>query len=319
MNSLHRREFAQQTLAALGAAALGPTPAGAAAVPMSESLPTVRWGRHELSRVLVGHNPLKGQSHFSSELNREMRDWFSDAEHGLQLLRRCEQLGINTCQMGGQPIEDLLRRHYASGGRLQWIATFYSAPGQGREELKRILQMEPRPIGIQHFGNTSDQLLRQGKIEQARETLKMLRDTGLQVGLGSHNHEVIDYAESHAWDVDFYQCCFYRCSFGLVRRGGGEVFDEEARQSMVKTIRQVSKPCIAFKVLGANRHCGTAAAVENALRFALQQIKPRDVILLGMWQKYKDQVAENVGYVQRMLEAGTTSARRESDRSVRFD
>ena len=63
----------------------------------------------------------------------------------------------------------------------------------------------------------------------------------------------------------------------------------------------MAKPCIAFKVLGANRHCGTTAAVEAALRFAFQNIKPTDVVLVGVWQKYKDQVAENVGCVQRVL------------------
>ncbi len=69
-------------------------------------------------------------------------------------------------------------------------------------------------------------------------------------------------------------------------------------------VRQVSKPVIAFKVLGANRHCGTPADVEGAIRFALTSIKPTDVVLLGMWQKHKDQVAENVGYARKALAVG---------------
>jgi len=43
--------------------------------------------------------------------------------------------------------------------------------------------------------------------------------------------------------------------------------------------------------------------VEQAIRFALANIKPTDVILLGMWQKHKDQVAENVGYARKALGA----------------
>ncbi len=80
-------------------------------------------------------------------------------------------------------------------------------------------------------------------------------------------------------------------------------FEEEARQSMAKTLGQVSKPCIAFKVLGANRHCKTAADVEAALRFALAHLKPTDVVLLGMWQKHKDQVGENAATARRILGA----------------
>jgi hypothetical protein len=300
MDRINRRQFTSATLASVGASVLGQSVL--AAESPAAKLPTVRWGRYEITRLLVGHNPLKGTSHYSKELSEEMRRWFDDGHvHGRQLLRRCEQLGINTCQMGDPNMEALLRAHYAEGGRLQWIATFYSKPGKGKEELARILKMRPRPIGAQHFGATSDALMREGKIDQALDTLKMLRDAGLLLGFGSHNHEVIDYAENKGWDVDFYQCCFYHSTDGLNRKDGSEVFEESARQSMVKTIQQVSKPCIAFKVLGANRHCGTPARVGRAIRFALEHIKPTDVVLLGMWQKYKDQAAENVGYVSKVL------------------
>jgi hypothetical protein len=37
-----------------------------------------------------------------------------------------------------------------------------------------------------------------------------------------------------------------------------------------------------------------------ALRFAFQNIKPTDVVLVGMWQKYKDQAAENVALARKI-------------------
>jgi hypothetical protein len=300
MTKINRREFTGATLAALGATMLPGQPEAHAAP--QPKLPTVRWKEHEITRVLVGHNPIKGVSHYSSELSREMGEWFADGTQGLQLVRRSEQLGINACQMGGEVIEELLRAHYAEGGRLQWIATFYSQPGEGKEELARILKMRPKPIGAQQIGNVTDHFMREGKVERVQENLKMFRDAGLLVGLCSHNHETIDYVENKGWDVDFYQCCFYRSAFSLDRtKLGKETFEEPDRQAMVRTIRQVSKPCIAYKVLGANRHCGTPAQVERALRFALTSIKPTDVVLLGMWQKYQDQVAENLGHARKIL------------------
>lgn len=302
LGEVSRREFAGAVVAAVGSGVLG---GPARAEEESEArLPTVRWGRHEITRVLVGHNPIKGQSHYSPELSREMRDWFAqDRNRALELLRRSEQVGINTCQMGDPNIEDLLRAHYAEGGRLQWIATFYSKPASGKQELARILRMRPKPIGIQQLGNTTDWLMREGKMELALDNLKMFRDAGVLVGLGSHNHEVVDYVEQKGWDLDFYQCSFYRSWFGVNRtqKTQGEDFGEDARRAMVKTIQQVSKPVIAFKVLGANRHCATPGAVEQAIRFALANVKPTDVILLGMWQKHRDQVAENAGYARRAL------------------
>ncbi len=321
MSAINRREFTAGTLASLGAAMLAP--GASAAQEQPAAIPTVRWGRHDITRVLVGHNPIKGTSHFSPELSKEMEQFFADGHprRGREMLQRAEQLGINTCQMGSPLIEEILRAHYAAGGKMQWIATFYSRPGAGnaewektaKAELQRILKMDPKPIGAQHFGNTTDSLAKQGKLDQVKENLKMFRDAGLLVGLCSHNHEVIDYAENKGWDVDFYQCCFYRVKTSLrppaaqpaqrPRNETGEIFEEEARQAMVKVIRQVSKPCIAFKVLAGNRHCGTPESVEEAIRFAYKNIKPNDVVLLGMWQKHKDQVAENVGHARKILTA----------------
>ncbi len=302
MSGINRRVFTSATLATLGASVVGSS--ASANEPQPATLPTVRWGNYDISRVLVGHNPLKGVSHYSDKLSAEMKQYFTDGDghvHGRQLLQRCEQFGINTCQMGGTAIEELLRQHYADGGAVQWIATFYSKPGQGKEELKRILQMRPKPIGAQQWGATSDSLMRAGKIDRALDTIKMLRDAGLMVGLCSHNHEVIDYAENKGWDVDFYQGSFYHSTDALKRTRRGEVFEESARQSMTKTLAQVSKPCIAYKILAANRHCKTPEGVQRAIRFAFEKLKPTDVVLLGMWQKYKDQVAENARFARKAL------------------
>lgn len=302
MSRISRRKFTAAALATLSTTAMSSSVAEEEGA--KKKLPTVRWGNHEISKLLVGHNPLKGVSHFTAELSREMRDWFdADPRRGVDLLQRCEDMGINTCQMGGEKTEELLQKHYARGGQLQWIATFYSKPGEGKEELARILRMRPKPIGIQQLGNTTDRLMREGKIRLALDNLRMFRDAGVLVGLGTHNHEVIDHVEDQGWDIDFYQCSFYRSWFGLDRSRRGEFFEEEARQSMVRTIQNVSRPCIAFKVLGANRHCHSPAAVEHALQFAFANVKPSDVILVGMWHKYGDQVGENTEYVRRILAA----------------
>jgi hypothetical protein len=299
-----RREFVKMGLSAVGAASVGPgllaSEAGA--------LPTVRWGGYEISRLLLGHNPFKGMAHQAGELGREMKAYFdSEPSRGLALMRECEGLGISVFQMGFRPeerlVEKLLRERQAQGGRFNWIASFYSLPQDraAQEELRYLLQMDPRPIGVQQVGNTTDLLMRQGKLDQSQDNLKRFRDAGLLVGLGSHNHEVIEEVESQGWDLDFYQCCFYRSVFSLHPTARGECFEAADRDAMVRVIRRVSKPCLAFKVLGAGRHCQSRESIEAALRFAYQNIKSADVVLLGMWQKHKDQAAENVALVRKIL------------------
>jgi len=59
--------------------------------------------------------------------------------------------------------------------------------------------------------------------------------------------------------------------------------------------------CTAGFVLGAGLRCGSEAEVRFALQFACRCIKPTDVVLVGMWQKEKDQLAQNVRWVTGFL------------------
>ena len=45
----------------------------------------------------------------------------------------------------------------------------------------------------------------------------------------------------------------------------------------------------------------TDQTLEAALRFAFEHIKASDVVCVGMWQKYKDQVAQDVALVNNIL------------------
>ena len=271
----------------------------------ADRLPRVQWGEHRVSRLLVGHNPLKGQSHHTDELSAEMREWFDPGlGHDLELLRRCEECGINTVQFGGGAMHSLLRRHAEQGGRIQWIATFYDGPGEFEEELKGILSVDPKPIGIQYFGERTDSAFLSGRMGEVREKLKRLRESGLLIGVCSHLADAVDHVESEGWDVDFYQTCFYAV-YSHAREQkidrGKELYDDADREKMVRVIKQASKPCMAFKVLAANRSCGSAEEVASALRFAYGNIKETDVVLVGMWQKHKDQVTENARLAREIL------------------
>ena len=79
----------------------------------------------------------------------------------------------------------------------------------------------------------------------------------------------------------------------------GEPFLEKDRDDMLEVIQQVSKPCIAFKILAAGRHCNSPMAVAEAFQYAFSKIKKSDVLIVGMWPRFKDEVAENVGLLQR--------------------
>jgi hypothetical protein len=142
---------------------------------------------------------------------------------------------------------------------------------------------------------------------KVEEFLKRVRDTGVMVGLSMHNPLVMEYVEEKGWDIDLYMTCFYQISRTPEETrkacGGklplGEVFLEEDPVEMTKRVRQTSKPCLGFKILAAGRVINTPEEVEKAFRFALENIKPSDAVIVGMYPRYKDEVKENAEYVRR--------------------
>ena len=80
-----------------------------------------------------------------------------------------------------------------------------------------------------------------------------------------------------------------------------ERFDHEDRFKILKRVRRTAKTCLVFKVLGAGRLCASPGEVRTAFATVLAAIKPRDAIVVGMFPKYRDQVAENCAFVREVL------------------
>ena len=272
--------------------------AGALALAGQPPAPLIKLGPHVVSRLIVGGNPVSANSHLSSKMSREMLDYFT-AANVKKLLRECEQAGINTWQSrGDRHIMRLLHEYRLDGGRIQWIAQTASEFADITRNIREIASL--KPVGIYHHGSQTDKFWAAGKIEQAREMLKVMRQAGVQVGLGTHIPEVIDYVESKDWDLDFYMTCVYNLSRSkeeAERLAGRPIADEffwdPDREKMLERVRRTSKPCLIFKVYGASRKCGSPEQMLEALRLVFRYAKPSDCVVIGMFPKYSEQVREN--------------------------
>src|SRR5262249_47731676 len=91
-----RRDFLHRAAGAGAGAAAGGA-AGAAAAGEAPLLPTVKLGPHAVTRLILGGNPIYGYSHFNRLLSRHMTDWHTP-ERVVELLKRCEQAGVNAWQ-----------------------------------------------------------------------------------------------------------------------------------------------------------------------------------------------------------------------------
>ena len=157
---------------------------------------------------------------------------------------------------------------------------------------------------IYHHGSRTDRWWLEGQIDRIKDYLACVRDCGVQVGLGTHIPEVIEYAEEKGWDIDFYMACLYNLSrrrreSALVDPNAPkepEAYLPEDADSMCRVIRQTDKMCLAFKILAASRRCGSQEDVRRAFEYAFASIKEKDAVVVGMFPKYEDQIALNIGH-----------------------
>lgn len=115
---------------------------------------------------------------------------------------------------------------------------------------------------------------------RVRKWFAYAKSKGLPVGAAAHD------PKAHVWlnqfdIVDFHAVCFFNC--GSLHSGKGEKFSLRDLLVAAELTRKLTKPCIAYKVLGAGR-----IEAQMGLEYAYEQIKPTDVVNLGMYRGDRD-------------------------------
>lgn len=269
----------------------------------SSTMPLIPFGSHSLSRLILGANPINGGSHLSRFVNQQMRRYFT-RERILELLRECEELGINTWQSGPGNL-DLYQAHRESRGGMHYVALAHDDP-RDPDMLARLV--DAGTIGIAHHGEVTDRLWRSGDIDRVRDYCRKVRDTGVLVGVSTHIPSVIEHIAEQGWEVDFFMCCVYErhrtreqleALLGDVPIPLREVYLEGDPPRMFKAMRSTDKPCLAFKILAAGRLCDQQESVAEAFESSFRQMKATDAVIVGMYPEYEDQPAIDAEYVRR--------------------
>jgi hypothetical protein len=308
-----RREFlARLSWAVAGSAAVLGTAAGAertvAAVTGTSSppLPTIRLGRHDVSRLIAGSNPINGYSYQGPLMDRHMREYFTP-ERIVEFLTHCERAGINTHQFGGPgPVAGIIRTLRERGSKMKFLCLHSSE--RDSTPVAQVVR-EHELIALVHHGGVTDRLFQQGKSGQVHDFVKRVHDAGLLAGVSAHNPDCIQRIADEGWEVDLFMTCFYhltRTREELAKMP--EVATLEVSYpffaadpaTMTKVVRQVHQPCLGFKILAAGRSCHDKQSVRAAFQFTFEHIKPADGVIVGMYPRFHDQIAENAGFVRQL-------------------
>jgi hypothetical protein len=309
-NAKTRRDFLHHAglAACLGGLAATDTPAAdtPAAAPL---LPTIKLGPHEVTRLIIGGNPIYGYSHFNKLLSQHMTEYHTP-ERVVALMKRCEQAGLNCWQnsYAERTLKDL-ESYREAGGKMHWLCL--GKPDWDRYPDRIADAAKRKPIGIAPHGALAERLHREKKLTVLTDILKRIRDQKVLVGLSAHNPELITLAEEKGWDVDYYMCCLYyltrpRKEYKKLLGEDlplGEIYLPSDPPKMFKVVKSVKKPCLVYKVLAAGRRIGTPAEVKQCFKTALENIKPTDAMIVGMYQQHGDQVGQNAAMVRELCAA----------------
>ena len=312
-----RRRFLQQASAGAAAALSGPLGLNADAsekVPpnaVPTPLPTIAIGRYRLTRVIAGSNPISGYSHSTRNLDEHMREYFTH-ERVVGFVEHCERMGINAWQTGHGPDDKVVRALGTlreRGSKIHWLTLAWE--GEGHRPLGEVLAL--KPIALVHHGGVTDRLFRGNQADKVHDFVKKAHDAGVLAGVSSHNPDNVAFIEEKGWENDFFMTCFYnvtRPAEEIRSRLGtaplGEPFLESDRDLMSAVVRQVKRPCLAFKILAAGRLCSDDASVESAFDYAFSHIKKGDGVIVGMYPRVRDEIARNVELTLKY--AGTGAA-----------
>ena len=277
-----------------------------------DSMPMITLGDRKISRIVAGANPLSGYSYLGPHVDRQMKEYFTP-ERIVEFLLDCEREGITAHQFSFTPkgdSADLIRKARDAGSKLDFFCL-----AKTPEEVTMAVETAG-PFALVHHGGVTDRRFAEGQKEKVHDFVKAAHDAGRLGAVSAHNPDCIKQIADEGWEVDFFMTCFYFLTRKMFKKAsdshhepellhvGHYPFYRNDPNVMTKVIQQVDKPCMAFKILGGGRKCANQDMVRGAFRFAFENIKPTDGVIVGMFPKYFDEVGANTEYTRALGREG---------------
>ena len=257
-------------------------------------LPTVDFCGMDVTRMIIGANPFGGYSHQSKARDEEMVAYYT-VDRIKETWARAEAAGINTMitNNGTPHVVQAVREYLDDGGPLQWIAQVSDSKHDSM--LHAIDEAAATGAKAIYFhGRRTEAMFHEHDVTQLRSWLDRVRSHGIPAGVAAHGAEVHLWVDSLG-AADFHAVCFFRC--GSLHEGQGLKFKLRDMPAAVDCIRQIRKPCIGYKIMGAGR-----IDPQMAFEYAFDGIKPTDVVNIGVHRGDKDDMVEqDVSIVRQVL------------------
>ena len=283
---MDRREFLKKA-GILGAAVAACGWEGAAEG-APKTLPRIKLGSLEVSRLILGTNPFGGWAHKPGDIGKEMKAYYTD-DRIMATLEEAAENGITA--VAGPPDEwwtSMYKRYLDGGGKLRtWIAQPHKHPPEILDEMKYAVDSGAKAIFIQ--GHKVEDQFEKGTFDAVVTWIELIHKLGVPAGIAAHRQDVHLEAQKRGFPNDFYYQCMYNVAHG-------DSFEKEDPAKAAGVIQKLEKPVVAYKILGAGR-----VSAREGFEFAFKSIRAKDGVCVGIYTKdHPAQVAENAAYVRKL-------------------
>jgi len=280
-------------------------------------LPTVKFFNHDVTRLIIGDNPAHGHVYIQDLYTGEDTMAYYTHENVLKMLVRARETGYNTALLLASPMMFAALRDFNSnhgGGLKLMFQTYPPSIDNFAENVDEIMEFDP--VAVYHQGSTGEHLIETGQIDTYLANVDTIRKKGVPAGMAFHDPDNVLRAERENWGADFYVLCPYnsrrnrkgeQSGFITGKSKSDLIFYPQDRFTMFPIIREIHKPVVLIKALaGGQVLIGKTedeypAVIEKYMAEVYVNIKPTDVVCVGVFQRDKDQLKENADIVARIL------------------
>jgi uncharacterized membrane protein YphA (DoxX/SURF4 family) len=241
---------------------------------LNQKVPAGKIKGYEISRLICGGNLISGFAHSRDLIyvSHLVQSYFSD-EKVIETLKLCEAVGINTMivRVDNNTLR-VLEKYRRRGGTMQWIAQCKATDEDIKSDVDAAITSGA--IGVYIHGGVCDNYVRQNRVDHLLTCLEhMKKHDHIITGLAGHDLKVIIECEKHGLDPDFYMKTLNSGNYWTA--GPRLISDPEWKpdpkqvvepefgadtndniwsvtpEQTVEFMKEVEKPWISYKVLGA--------------------------------------------------------------------
>jgi hypothetical protein len=253
----------EKTLLAAAKRRVKTSPAGSV-----KGMPTGKIGNVTISRLICGGNLTNGYAHSRDLIyvSSLLKHYFTD-EKIFETYEISEENRINTAianvrgGAGDKMVENTVRifKKYWNerGGQIQWIAQTNPNPNDLTSSIKKAV--DNGAVGAFIQGGVGDNFVKNGRVDLLGKAIDFIKQNGLIAGVGGHLIDVPIACEKEGIELDFYFKTLNKVNY-----------NSATPQRTIEFMKEVKKPWIAYKVLGAgvsHPRDGFKYAFENGADF----------------------------------------------------